>query len=84
MKYLTFYRENNNFSDILSDPQVKGFCKNKIAWRNHLLLAFSQYQEKTEATIAYLLLKYGDDVVNLVEKDYSPVINKDYIPDRKI
>lgn len=82
MKYLTFYREDNNFNDILLDPEVKNFCKRKISWSKHLLLVFNEYQPKLDNTLAYLLLKYGDDVVNLVEKDYTPIMNIDYLPDR--
>lgn len=81
MKYLVFYRESNNFTDILSEPQVKKYCKRKIKWLHHLLLAFNEGQKNSEQTLAYLTIKFGDEIVNLVETDYSPITNVDYIPE---
>jgi len=81
MKYLVFYRESNNFTDILSDSQVKKYCKRKIKWLHHLLLAFSEGQENSDQTLSYLTIKFGDEIVNLVETDYSPVMNIDYTPE---
>lgn len=37
MKYYTFYRENNNFVDILTDINIKKVVDLKISWLRHLM-----------------------------------------------
>ena len=81
MKYYTFYRESNDFKDILSDPVIKTEVDNKIKWNNHLLLGFKHNVD--DKVLGYIVLKYGDDIVNLVNKDYTPIPYKDYIPQRR-
>lgn len=79
MKYYTFYRENNNFNDILKDKNVKSKIRFKIQWSQHLLIGF-EYEKPDEKILGYLVLKYGDDIKNIFEYDYSPIPNIDYIP----
>lgn len=81
MKYYTFYRESNNFTDILTDANIKRSVKTKMSWLNHLLLGFSE-EKNNENIFGYVVLKYGEDITNLVEKDYTPMPNIDYIPKR--
>lgn len=81
MKYYTFYRESNNFTDILTDANIKRSVKTKMSWLNHLLLGFSE-EKNNENIFGYVVLKYGEDITNLVEKDYTPIPNVDYIPKR--
>lgn len=81
MKYYTFFRESNDFRDILTDTNIKGSIKTKISWLNHLLLGLTE-GNKSENIFGYIVLKYGEDITNLVEKDYTPIPNVDYIPKR--
>lgn len=80
MKYYTFYRESNDFTDILNDPNVKANVCTKIQWRNHLLIGFKYKVE--DSVLGFLVLKYGDDMVNIVNKDYTPKPDVDYKPIR--
>lgn len=82
MKYYTFYRESNSFDDILFDSSVKPLIKTKIRWSNYLMLGFSDVI-KHQNIFGYIVLKYGDSIVNPFEKDFSPVPFKDYIPVQK-
>lgn len=77
MKYYTFYREDNNFDDILKDSIVKPIIDTKIRWFQHLMLGVS---DKNEGTLSYLTLKYGDEIVANSHKDFTPVAGVDYIP----
>lgn len=81
MKYYTFNRESNNFDDILKDPVLKRKMPIKIKWDEHLMVGIS---EKEEQLLGYLILKYSDDMCNPIEKDYTPIPNVDYVPERKI
>lgn len=80
MKYYTFYRESNDFSDILNDLSIKKEIDMKIVWNNHLLIGL-QY-EVSDKVLGYIVLKYGEDLTSLTTKDYSPVMNVDYLPKR--
>lgn len=82
MKYYTFRRSTNDFSDILSDKNLKKFIKLQIAWTNHLMIGVTEHPKDSENVIGYLVLKYGDDIVNSLNKDYTPIPNVDYKPDR--
>lgn len=77
-----FYREDNNFDDILSDKNVMKYFKQKIRWKCYLLLLSYRVPEETKS---YIMLKYGDDVKpwDNVRKDNSPIPYKDYLPDPK-
>lgn len=80
MKYYTFKRESNDFKDILNDATLKANTKTKIKWVNHLMIGLS---EKTEDNVlAYIVLKYGEDITNPINKDYTPIPNVDYVPKR--
>ena len=78
MKYYTFKRESNDFSDILSDVNIKGYVTTKISWLNHLMIGLSY--TVSEGVFGYIVLKYGEDICNPVEKDYTPIPYIDYIP----
>ncbi len=79
MKYYTFYRENNNFDDILNDSIIKKIIDEKIRWFQHLIIGM---HDKHEQTFSYITLKYGDEMKQDVVKDFSPVPGVDYIPKR--
>lgn len=80
MKLYTFHRENNNFDDILTDKELKSLIATKIFFKNHLMIGFKQGTK--ESTLSYMVLKYGESIINPVAKDYTPIPNIDYIPRR--
>jgi hypothetical protein len=79
MKYYTFYRENNNFDDILNDTIIKKIIDEKIRWFQYLIIGMN---DKHEQTFSYITLKYGDEMKQELVKDFSPVPGIDYIPKR--
>jgi hypothetical protein len=79
MKYITFYRENNDFKEILLDPNLKKLIYEKISWANHLIIGIKE----DEKILSYITLKYGDDIRNSLIPDYSPIPNIDYTPQRR-
>jgi len=79
MKYYTFYRENNNFDDILNDQIIKKIIDEKMSWFQHLIIGMN---EKHEQTFSYITLKYGDEMKPALVRDFSPVPGVDYIPKR--
>lgn len=81
MKYYTFKRESNNFDDILKDPVISKLIKTKISWRYHLMVGLSHKTDDSQ--LGYIVLKYGDDMHNPINKDFTPVMNVDYVPKRK-
>lgn len=79
--FFYFYRESNDFSDILNDSVLKKNLKLKIKLKNYLFVKILDVNTELQS---YILLKYGDDLTKLTETDYSPIPYKDYIPKRKI
>lgn len=78
MRYITFFRENNSFEDILNDAIIKKLIKERIRWHKHLNIGIVD----DDKTISYITLKYGDSIITAVSKDYTPIPHKDYIPRR--
>jgi hypothetical protein len=78
MKYFTFKRESNDFTDILDDAIIKKLFMTKIQWSNHLLVGISE--AGNDGSFSYITLKYGDDMINDIVPDRSPVMFKDYQP----
>jgi hypothetical protein len=78
MKYYTFYRENNNFDDIESDNIVKKFAETKIKWYQHFMIGMRK--DGNDQNFSMLTLKYGEDMVNNLTKDFTPIAGVDYIP----
>ena len=77
MKYITFYRENNNFDDILNDINLKKHMHEKIRWLNFLRIGLS---DDKSTLFSYITLKYGDEMRTKLTEDYSPIANIDYTP----
>jgi hypothetical protein len=82
MKYYTFFRENNVFTDIENDLIIKRFADTKIKWYQHYMVGISSYIKDSDQYYSILTLKYGDDMIQSVCKDYSPVPGVDYVPKR--
>lgn len=80
MKYITFYRENSNFDDILNDINLKKHVCEKITWLNHLRIGLN---DSKTTLFSYITLKYGDEMRTKLTEDYSPIPNVDYTPIRK-
>ena len=78
MKYFTFYRESNKFDDILKDNDLKRHIKLKISWYQHLMVGLNCLENDSIQSI--ITLKYSDDMVSNLTKDFTPVTGIDYIP----
>lgn len=83
MKYFVFRRESNKFQDILNDVSIKKHYKTKMTFNNHLILGFND--EGVEKTTSYILLKYGEDMIDFdkLVPDRSPIPGTDYVPIKK-
>lgn len=79
MKYITFTDENNDFEEILIDPNIKKWLAIKIFWKNHLKIGIPESHQKM---ISYIELKYGNSVITNVCRDFSPVPGIDYLPNK--
>ena len=78
MIYYTFKRESNDFTDMLSDVSIKKDIDTRMSWYQYLILGFRD--SVPQKTLGYLVIKYGDEITNPFEFDYSPVKNIDYFP----
>lgn len=81
MKYYTFYRESNNFDDILADNSVKKIIATKIKWYRHLMIGI--HKEGNEQNFSLITLKYGEDMINNLTKDFTPIAGVDYMPKKR-
>lgn len=77
MKFFKFYRESDDFEDILKDASIKKSIDLKISWNRHLIIGLRDESEQTQSLIT---LKYGDDMISDLVKDFTPVPGVDYIP----
>ena len=83
MKFYTLYRENNNFDDIKNDALVKKYADTKISWYKHFMIGISTTIKDSEQYVSLLTLKYGEDMIDTVCKDFTPIAGVDYVPIRK-
>ena len=80
MKYYTFYRESNNFDDILKDTALKKYIDYITTWTNYLMIGLNEeFENKVNI---HITLKYGDELRNELTKDYRPISGVDYFPKR--
>jgi membrane-bound acyltransferase YfiQ involved in biofilm formation len=82
MKYYTFFRENNNFDDIESDSIIKKFASTKLRWYQHFMIGMQK--GNNDKNFSMLTLKYSEDMVNNLIKDFTPVIGVDYVPKKTL
>jgi len=80
MKYYTFYRENNDFTDIENDPIIKKIADTKIRWWQYFMIGLDSHGKDVEQNYSLLTLKYGEDMVTNLTKDFTPVAGVDYTP----
>lgn len=81
MKFYTFKRVSDEFADILKDPAIKKHAATKIAWSNHLMIGMRY--DVPDSVLAYIVLKYGEDLSNPINKDFTPIPGKDYMPKKE-
>jgi hypothetical protein len=81
MKYYTFHRENNDFEDILKDNNIKKTFDIILRWKNHLQIGIDDNKEN-EKISSFIMLRYGDDLIDKMCEDYSPISGVDYQPKR--
>ena len=84
MKNFLFYRESNDFTDILTDANIKKQIKCEMTFTNHLILGIAQNKE-TDKVTSYLMLKYGEDMIDFKHliPDRTPIPLVDYVPEKK-
>jgi hypothetical protein len=82
MKFIAFYRESNNFDDILTDIVIKKKISVKIFWKQHLYIGIINFDQSNDKIISYITLKFGDSIVDRLCRDRTPIPNIDYIPKR--
>lgn len=75
---IIFCRETNTFTDILTDTTIKPLIETKLLWRNHLMIIIRS--DIKEHVLSYINLKYGDDMVTSLVKDFTPIPYVDYVP----
>jgi hypothetical protein len=82
VKYYIFYREDDNFTDILNDKNIKKCFHYKLKWNQYLILGTESISDEIQS---YLVLKYGDDMKDksYIFPDRKPIPFVDYEPDRK-
>ena len=82
MNYYIFKKEDNDFSEMLSDKTLKPLFNFKIKFKDHLILA--SHDEVDDKLCSYITLKYGDMMVSKNDMfiDNKPKIHVDYTPDR--
>lgn len=78
MKYYNFYRESNNFDDILNDIVIKKYIETTITWKNYLRIGI-MFGHEDDVSL-HIPLKYGDELRNNLSKDFTPIPNVDYTP----
>lgn len=83
MKYYIFYKEDNDFTEILTDQNLKKSFKFKVTWSQHLMLGSFSVTEEIQS---YIVLKYGESLVNdrNLFINRKPIANKDYLVSRNI
>jgi|TARA_R110000868_G_scaffold37765_3_gene133170 hypothetical protein len=80
MKYYTFYRDSDDFTDILNDQVLKKSIDQKITWEKHLMIGVSESSRDD----VYLTIKYGTDMISSLIKDFAPIPYVDYIPEKDL
>lgn len=73
-KTFYFYRENNQFDDLLSESSIKKALYKMTCHQYLIVNGMFTMQE-----LAFLTIKYGDEMKSPVV-DYSPKPGIDYIP----
>jgi hypothetical protein len=79
MKYYTFYRDSDDFTDILNDQVLKKSIDQKITWEKHLMIGIAQSKDEV-----YITIKYGTDMISELFQDFTPIPYIDYIPEKDL
>ena len=81
MKYYKFHRESNKFDDILKDKNIKKYSDIVTVWYQYCSIGIEDHLNDKIAS--YIVLKYGDSLIDELTKDYSPLPMIDYIPKKR-
>lgn len=77
---IIFYRESNNFEDILKDKNIKSYIFTKLRFSNHLLIELDENKKDHDKILSYIGIKYGDSIkTKPITSDYIPKIGIDYV-----
>lgn len=81
MRHFLFHRESNDFTDILSDGNIKKNIKTKIKFYEHLIIGIPK-DKNTDKVISYIMIMFGESLIDFkhIIPDRTPVIYKDYMP----
>lgn len=77
MKFYTFERESNDFSDIETDTNIKRHIKYRV--RCNKLFYFGINDDINDTLQSYIVLKYGEDLKENICPDRKPIEGVDYI-----
>jgi hypothetical protein len=83
MKFITFYRESNDFTDIVTDKSIKSKIDLKVFWLNYLQIGIENLNDENDTLFSYIELKYGDSIKTRLVPDFSPKPYIDYIPTKR-
>ena len=64
--------------NIEMNNNIKKVVDMKISWSKHLMIGMQT--TTNSGTFSYITLKYGDEMIPSLTKDYSPVPVVDYVP----
>jgi len=77
---IIFYRESNNFDDILKDKNIKGYLRTKLKFNEHLIIELDENKKDHNKILSYIGIKYGDSIkTKPITSDYIPKIGIDYV-----
>lgn len=74
MKFYTFYRDSNNFSDILKDKRLK--ITHTMSMPKKLIIGVDNSSDELDV---YISMMYTECIIQMI-KDFSPKPGVDYIP----
>jgi hypothetical protein len=80
MKYYNFYKEDNDFNEILSDTSLKKVIQLKIRFLNHLIIGIDEHKDPNNKIASLITIKYGESMRDRINRDFTPVPYVDYLP----
>ena len=81
--YYIFYRESNDWDDILKDPGIRKKIMHVIKWHHHLMIGFKQEDQNIGS---YIAIKWCEELRswNDIVPDRTPILGRDYAPRRSL
>lgn len=83
MNYYIFKKEDNDFSELLNDKELKPLFIFKLKYDQHIILG--SYDKVESILESYITLKYGELLVSKSDVfiNRKPKVFVDYTPDTK-